>query len=223
MSSSKVGPRGQQRPLRRDAELNRQRILKAATAEFSERGLDVTLDDVARRAGVGVGTVYRRFPNKEALAEALFVEKLHGVAALAERAMANPDSWAALAGCLEQATELLAADRGLRQILMFATFGNERVDQARASMGPLAANLIERAQRDGVVRADLQPSDLPLIEFMLTASTEYAWNVRPGVWRRYLGLTLDGLRPTRAAPTPLPEPALSPAEMRQVHQPPPRR
>jgi hypothetical protein len=90
-------------------------------------------------------------------------------------------------------------------------------------MGPLAAKLIDRAQRDGVARADLQPSDLPLIEFMLTATAEYAWNVRPGVWRRYLALVLDGLRPTRSAPTPLPEPALSPAEMQQAHQLPPRR
>jgi AcrR family transcriptional regulator len=223
MSASTAGQRAQERPLRRDAERNRQRILRAAAEMFSERGLEVTLDDVAERAGVGVGTVYRRFPNKEALAEALFVDKLHAVAALAEQALANPDSWDALAGFLDQATEVVAADRGLRQILMFATYDNDRVQNARARLGPLAAQLIERAQRDGVVRADLQPSDLPLIEFMLTTASEYAWSVRPGVWRRYLALILDALRPARSAPTPLPEPALNTAEMMQVHRPLPGR
>src|SRR6266566_2146364 len=75
------------RPLRRDAERNRQRILRAAAEVFTERGLQATLDDVARRAGVGVGTVYRRFPDKEALVEALFTERLDALAGFAELAL----------------------------------------------------------------------------------------------------------------------------------------
>ena len=136
---------------------------------FSERGLEVTLDDVAHRAGVGVGTVYRRYPSKQALAEALFVDKLDAVADLAERALANRDSWDALAGFLEQAAGLVSADRGLRQILMSATYATERIDQARARLQQVGTRLVERAQHDGAVRADLQPTDVPLIEFMLAS------------------------------------------------------
>jgi len=219
MRSRSVDQTTQSHQLRRDAELNRQRILKAAAEVFTERGLGVTLDQVAEQAGVGVGTVYRRFPNKEALADALFVDKLDQVRRAAEAELDNPDAWDALAGFLEQAVTLIAADRGLRQILMFATYSTDQIQQARARLQPFVIQLVERAQREGVVRADLHPSDMALIEFMLTVPAEYAWHVRPSVWRRYLTLILDGLRPARAAATPLPEPALSRAELQRVHDP----
>src|SRR5450631_279616 len=200
------------RPLRRDAELNRQRILRAAAEIFTEQGLEATLDDVARQAGVGVGTVYRRFPDKEALADALFTDRLDALVALAEDALADPDEWGSLVSFLEQAGALLAADRGLRQLFMFASYGYDRVGQARARMQPLVSTLVSRAQAAGAVRADLCPTDVPLIEFMLAGVAEYARNARPQVWRRYLALLLDGLRPERAAPSTLPEPALTPDE-----------
>src|ERR1700730_13645758 len=85
---------GETRPLRRDAERNRQRILKAASEAFNERGLEVSLDEIARYAGVGVGTVYRRVRTKEELVEALFMERLDSVAAIADQALAAPDPWA---------------------------------------------------------------------------------------------------------------------------------
>ena len=200
------------RPLRRDAELNRQRILRAAAEIFTEQGLEATLDDVAQRAGVGVGTVYRRFPDKEALADALFTDRLDALVTLAEDALADPDEWGSLVSFLEQAGALLAADRGLRQLFMFATYGYDRVGQARARMQPLVSTLLSRAQAAGAVRADLCPTDVPLIEFMLAGVAEYARNARPQVWRRYLALLLDGLRPERAGPSTLPEPALTPDE-----------
>jgi AcrR family transcriptional regulator len=200
------------RPLRRDAELNRQRILRAAAEIFTEQGLEATLDDVARQAGVGVGTVYRRFPDKEALADALFTDRLDALVALAEDALADPDEWGSLVSFLEQAGALLAADRGLRQLFMFASYGYDRVGQARARMQPLVSTLVSRAQAAGAVRADLCPTDVPLIEFMLAGVAEYARNARPQVWRRYLALLLDGLRPERAGPGTLPEPALTPDE-----------
>jgi AcrR family transcriptional regulator len=217
MSSSASREPVPERPLRRDAEANRVKILRAAAEVFSERGLDVTLDDVAIRAGVGVGTVYRRYPSKQALAEALFVDKLDAVADLAEQALANPDSWDALADFLEQAAGLMTADRGLRQILMSATYDTEQIGQARARLNQVGTKLVERAQRDGTVRADLRPTDVPLIQFMLASAADYAWHVRPGIWRRYLALILDGLKPTGPA-TALPEPALTPAEMQLAHQ-----
>lgn len=218
MSTAAAGRHPHERPLRRDAELNRQRILRAAAEVFGERGLDVTLDDIAHHAGVGVGTVYRRFPNKEALAGALFVDKLNAVAALAEQAMAKPDPWDALAGFLEEATQVISADRGLRQMTMYAIYANEEADRALGRLQRAATRLVERARAGGAVRADLQPADLPLIEFMLATAAEYASNVRPEVWRRYLELVLDGLRPARSAPTPLPEPALSKGEMQKARR-----
>src|ERR1700721_3342156 len=93
------------RPLRRDAERNRQRILRAAAEVFTTRGLQATLDDVARHAGVGVGTVYRRFPDKESLVEALFEERLAAMVALAEKALAEPDSWTGLVSFLSSACD----------------------------------------------------------------------------------------------------------------------
>src|SRR5215470_3357288 len=204
------------RPLRADAERNRQRILRAAADVFTERGLQASLDDVAERAGVGVGTVYRRFPDKEALVEALFTERLDTLSGFAEQALAEPDPWVGLVTFLEQAASVIARDRGLRQILMFAKYGRDRVANARSCMQPLVTSIIQRAQESGDVRSDLQPTDVPLIEFMLGSATEYAGQVRPEIWRRYLALVLDALRPSRAAATDLPEPALTPDEMVQA-------
>jgi AcrR family transcriptional regulator len=204
------------RPLRKDAERNRLRVLQAAAEVFTERGLNATLDDVADHAGVGVGTVYRRFPDKEALIEALFTERFDALVGFAEQALAEPDPWAGLVSFLERTAAVIARDRGLRQILMFATYGHDRVDQARARMLPVVTAMVERAQRAGAVRADLRPTDMPLIEFMLGAASEYAAGVRPELWRRYLALMLDALRPERAGTTELPEPALAPGELVQV-------
>jgi AcrR family transcriptional regulator len=204
------------RPLRRDAERNRLRILAAAAQVFTERGLEATLDDVAHHAGVGVGTVYRRFGDKEALAEALFEERLDALVAIAEGALGEQDSWTGLVSFFEQIAALLAGDRGLHEVLMSAAFGGERVACARERLRPVVRTLIERAQADGHVRADLRSTDWPLIAFMLNAAAEYTRFVRPDLWRRYLVLILDGLRPDRGSVTPLPEPALTAQEIAET-------
>src|SRR5215468_11282248 len=147
-----------QRPLRKDAERNRLRILQAAAEVFTEKGLRATLDDVADRAGVGVGTVYRRFPDKEALVEALFTDRLDTVVGYAEQALAEPDPWTGLAFFLERAATVI---------------GRDRVDQARTRMLPVVSAMVERAQATGQVRADLRPTDIPLTLFMLSATSEY--------------------------------------------------
>ena len=201
------------RPLRRDAERNRRRILQAADEVFTERGLEATLDDVARHAGVGVGTVYRRFPDKASLADALFEQRIDAILELAKHAHNEPDPWLALTSFLEDAAEMLSADRGLRQILMFAASGHDRVAYARDRMRPAVDLLLKRAQAEGLVRDDLSATDIPVIEFMLGGLTEYAGHVRPTIWRRYLVLILDALRPARDSFSPLPEPALTPDEM----------
>ena len=201
------------RPLRRDAERNRQRVLKAASEVFTEFGLDVTLDEVARHAGVGVGTVYRRFGTKEDLVAALFEDRVDAIASLAERAMQEPDPWTGLVWFMEQTAGMLADDLGLRQLLMFATYGRDHVAYARQRNAPLVGKLLGRAQAAGQVRADLGPTDIPFIIFVLTEATVLARQACPEIWRRYLALILDGMRPVREGITPLPVPPLLPEEM----------
>ena len=204
------------RPLRKDAERNRQRILRAAAEVFTERGLEATLDDVAHHAGVGVGTVYRRFPDKATLADALFEERIDLLVDLAEHAHGEPDAWVGLVSFMERATEMMAGDRGLRQMLMFAANGHDRVSYARDRMRPAVGRLVERAQAAGQVRPDLAATDIPVIEFMLSVTAEYARDVRPGIWRRFLALWLDALQPARDSYTPLPAPELSADEFATV-------
>jgi AcrR family transcriptional regulator len=208
----------QVRPLRRDAERNRQRILKAASEVFTARGLDVSLDEVARHAGVGVGTVYRRFRTKEELVEALFVDRIEAVAALAEEAAGASDPWSGLAWFMAEAAGMLAGDLGLRQMLMFATYDGGKVGYARQRNAPLVTKLVERAQAAGQVRADLRPTDIPFILFVLAEAAQFARRESPEIWRRYLALVLDGMRPERTGVSPLPVPALLPEEFEMAVQ-----
>jgi AcrR family transcriptional regulator len=201
------------RPLRRDAERNRQRILTAAAEVFNERGLEVSLDEIARHAGVGIGTVYRRFRTKEELIEALFMDRLDMVAALGEEAFASPDPWAGLVSFMERMAELMAGNLGLRQMLMFATYGRDLVAVARQRNEPLVQRLVERAQAAGQLRADIRQTDIPFIVFMLTDAAHLAYAANPGIWRRYLTLILDGMQPGREDVTPLPVAAMRPDEM----------
>jgi AcrR family transcriptional regulator len=221
---SATGSEAGARPLRRDAERNRQRILEAATEVFNERGLDVSLDEIARHAGVGVGTVYRRFRTKEELVEALFMSRLDEVAAIADQAFAAPDPWSGLVSFMERMAEIMAGDLGLRQILMFATYGRDLVAVARERNAPLVERLVERAQAAGQLRSDLRQTDIVFIVFVLTEATQLAQAASPDIWRRYLALILDGMRPAREGVTPLPVPALLPGEMeKSMRQASPRR
>jgi AcrR family transcriptional regulator len=204
------------RPLRRDAERNRQRILKAASEVFTERGLDVSLDEVARHAGVGVGTVYRRFRTKEDLVEALFVDRIESVAVLAEEATRVSDPWSGLAFFMEQAAGKLAGDLGLRQMMMFAVYGGDKIWYARQRNQPLVTKLVERAQAAGQLRSDLRPTDIPFILFVLSEAAQFARQTSPEIWRRYLTIVLDGLRPEREGVTPLPVPAMRPEDFEKT-------
>jgi len=201
------------RRLRRDAERNRQRILEAASDVFNERGLDVSLDEIARHAGVGVGTVYRRFQTKEELIEALFMDRLDAVAAIADEAYAASDPWRGLVSFMERMAEIMAGDLGLRQMLMYATYGRDLVAVARQRNEPLIGRLVQRAQAAGQLRADIQQTDIPFIVFILTEAAHLAYAASPGIWRRYLTLILDGMQPGREDVTPLPVAAMRPDEM----------
>lgn len=196
------------RPLRRDAELNRQRILVAAKEVFAERGLDATLDEIARHAGLGVGTVYRRFPNKEALIDALFEEGFAQILELTEQALANPDAWAGLVGLLTRMAEVQAADFGLRDVMLSETYGRDRIAQMRDQVKPLMEQVVARAQEQGRLRPDFRATDIMALQLMISATVEFTHGVRDGGWRRYLPLLLDGLAARRDRVTELTEPEL---------------
>jgi AcrR family transcriptional regulator len=195
------------RPLRRDAERNRQRILAAAAEVFTERGLDATLDEVARAAGVGVGTVYRRFPDKDSLVSELFRDRIDALVTVAEEACEAADPWRGLVDFLEYIASAMAGDQGLRQLMMFGTYDRDQVCYARDRMRPVMTRLVERAQASGDLRADFQATDVKMIAFMLASIAEYTAAVIPQVWRRYLAMLVDGLRPARDGVTELPGPA----------------
>jgi AcrR family transcriptional regulator len=196
------------RPLRKDAERNRQRILAAAGELFAEAGLHVTLDAVAERAGVGVGTVYRRFPDKEALIDALFEERIDEVVAIAEQACALEDAWEGLVFFFDRAISLHGEDRALKELVFSTAHGRERVAHARGKLKPIVGRIVARAQEAGQLRPDVDITDVPVIQLMLTAVMEYTGDVAPEVWRRYLAILLDGLR-AGAAVSPLGAAALS--------------
>jgi len=191
------------RPLRRDAELNRQKIIAAAKVVFGERGLEATLDDIAHYAGLGVGTVYRRFPSKEHLVEALFVAKFEAITELAEKALTEPDPWEGFVMFAWKTAELHAFDRGLREVMLSTSFGQDKVAHAKEKMIPVCNQLVERAQASGQLRADVRPTDFALLHLMIGSVAEYSHDVQPELWRRYLGMLLDGLRAQPGAPSDL--------------------
>ena len=180
---------------------------------FAERGLEVTLDDIAHHAGVGVGTVYRRFPDKEQLIDALFDERLDAIAARAEEAAAMADPWRGIESFLEGILDELARDRGLRELSFAGRHGRERVARARGRIEPLIDVLVARAHASGQIRADFVAADMMIVQKMVCAVIDLTRDVDRDVWRRYLTIVLDGLRPSREGTTPLPVAALDPHEV----------
>ena len=203
------------RPLRRDAALNREKILRAAREVFGQYGLGVTLDDVARHAGVGVGTVYRRFPDKETLVRALFEQDLGIRQASAERALAHPDAWEGLVDFLTEMGADLAENRGLQEVIMLGSHSSEPIETVRGGMLPFLEALIKRAQESGDLRAEITPSDIPVVVQMLSAASQFTQGKRPDVWRRYFEIILNGIR-QRPDNLPLTTPSLSNETVEQV-------
>jgi AcrR family transcriptional regulator len=193
------------RVLRADAARNRALILAAAATVFAERGLEATLDDIAAYAGVGVATVYRRFPNKEVLVEALFEESVQQVVDLAMRAEHADDSWNGLVMFLEEVTRMHTENTGLRDLMLHGTYLQDRVANAKDCILPVVTRLVNRAQHDGHLRDDFVVSDIPLIELMLSSVARYTNDSAPELWRRYLGVILDGICSERSTHRALPE------------------
>ena len=204
-------PAATEKPLRADAERNRRRILEAAADVFAERGLGVSLDDIAAAAGVGVGTVYRRFPDKDALIDALFEDKIGEVVHAARRALELDDPWDSFETVVRAVAALQANDRGLKEALTSAGRGRDRVAFARGQIAPIAIRILDRAQEAGVVRADLGALDMPATFFTIGHLADRSRDVAPGYWERLLTIFLDGVR-ADAARTDMPVPPLRPEQ-----------
>jgi AcrR family transcriptional regulator len=188
------------RPLRADAVRNRARILEAAAEVFAERGLDVTLDDIAHHAGLGVGTVYRRFADRESLVEALFDERVQAAKARMEAALEAPDAWAALVDVLQGHCEEFANDRGLRQVMLSSTHGLGSLARGRQEIPLIMKKLVERAKSAGTLRSDFEPSDALMMFVMVSSVIDFAGVIQPELWRRYFEFFVDGMRARPARP-----------------------
>lgn len=193
------------RPLRADAARNRLKVLDAARAAFAEHGRDAQMDDIARRAGVGIGTVYRHFPTKESLALALVEQQFETIIAyIRDELLTDPDPWRALERSFEFCATTQEADRGYADVVASIAGGVPAVGGAPpglpqervAEMMALTEQLLARAHAAGVVRADLRAEDMPAFYAGL------AKVVQAGIadWRRYVELLLDALRPGRDRP-----------------------
>lgn len=197
------------RPLRADAERNRARLLAAAGELFAARGLGVGLEEIARHAGVGVGTAYRRFRDKEALIEALFEDRIAGIEALAHDALLREDPWEGLVAFMDGAVRMQVADRGLKEALFGSEAAAAPMEGARRRITPLVEEIVRRAQAAGRLRPDVGVTDLPLLQFVISEVAVFGAELAP----RYLALVLDGLR--TPAPTPLPVPGLTQDELQR--------
>jgi AcrR family transcriptional regulator len=188
------------RHLRADAARNRSKILEAAKAAFSERGLETQMEDIARRAEVGVGTLYRHFPTKDALVRALIVDKMERMAEVAKAALEDEDAdpWEAFAGVLWKGAEQQLRDRALTQVVASQpqeAFRSALEDETQLSVR--MAELLDRAKAAGVARQDVDADDIPIVMCGLAAVVQ---NGRD--WERYLSLMLDGFRNSSADPLP---------------------
>jgi AcrR family transcriptional regulator len=187
------------RPLRADARRNRERVLQAARETFAEHGLDAQMEDLARRAGVGVGTVYRHFPNKEAVVDALIGDYFDQLVTQAKDALEMDDPWEAFCAYMWAAADLLGANRGLSEI----TAGGQMRDAAeRAGLFGPVNELISRAQHAGVMRPDVTGNDVPHIMCACGRVQVLGTGDEETAWRRHMTIMLDGLR--AGAPSRLP-------------------
>lgn len=203
--------------LRRDAQRNRDAILSAAQAVFSERGLDAGVEEIARRAGVGMGTLYRRFPHKDDLIAAIFEQRLNELAVAAEAALGDPDPWTGFVRFLEAVGELQAANPGLKDILAHTLRREGALTPARRRVRRLNAKLVERAQKTGALRDDITAEDISVLLMSMCPVVEATAETAPNFWRRFLAIAIDGLRASQPR-EPLPHPPLSARQLDQAMQ-----
>jgi len=200
--------------VRSDVRRNRDALLVAAREELASQGLGAPLEHVARRAGLGIATLYRHFPTRLALIDALLTCTVRARIEVAEQALAMPDPWQGFVHYLVQAGRLEAADRAINDLMSVRLPEATEAEAAKCVMYDLVALIVRRAQDAGRVRADLTPADLACVIWANSRIIDATLEVAPDAWRRHLGFLLDGFRAEAAHD--LPVPALSPDQVRQA-------
>src|SRR3954447_16773214 len=185
----------QPRPLRADAQRNLERILAAARALFAEHGTQAQMEDIAAHAGVGIGTLYRRFPTKESLMTALVRERFQEFAVIAEEVERTTDPADALATVRRRHAEAVEHDAAFQLAMMdLDSFQWEGIEEDKRALGATVARIIERGKEAGVVRADLAFEDYGALMCSTTAAMYFQARGRSD-WRRQQDIMLAGLRP----------------------------
>jgi AcrR family transcriptional regulator len=188
------------RALRADARRNRGKVLAAARRCMARDGLDTQMEQVARAAGVGVGTVYRHFPTKDELVEALAIARFERLAELATEALAKQDPWQAFEDFIRASGRIQSEDRALSEALTSRP-ETTRAAAERVDMLGLVGELMRRAQQTGEIRADADPSDVPLLMCALAGTCRNP-KMNP---ERYIAIVLDGLRAPGRSQLPAPQ------------------
>jgi AcrR family transcriptional regulator len=175
------------------------------------------VETITRHAGVGMGTLYRHFPTKEHLVDAVLEEAFEAYVSLARRALAEDDPWTGFRTFLEQALTQYAANRCLMDVAATSEHGRARAQLMRQRIRPLLGQLVGRAQSEGALRGDFTAEDVPVMFWAVGRVIEATETAAPDHWRRHLGLLLDGLRAEAA--TPLARPSLTQAQLARAGKP----
>lgn len=193
----KAGHEAGEHPLRADALRNRRVLLDTAAAVLADKGLNVPVSYIAQEAGLGKATVFRRFPTKESLIAAVIEDQLGELAALGGTLADDRDPAAALRGFFTAGTMLLAENRGMCEA-MYASLADAEVAAALRRLVDTTRTLLTKAQQAGTIRGDVTPEDLLLLQRGIAQASAPMHASSPGLWRRYLDLAWDSLRPEGA-------------------------
>ena len=198
--TSATGGRG----LRADAERNRDRVIHAAREVFAEHGLDASTNEVARRAGVGIATLFRRFPTRDDLVAAAFAEKMNSYVEAIDTAVDDPDPWHGFCAYIERVCQMPADDRGFADVLTL-TFPTAKAFEADRTRSAHALTvLLERAKATGRLRADFAHQDVPLILMANAGVVTATRDAAPEAWRRFVGYLVQSFAAEAAQPLPDP-------------------
>jgi AcrR family transcriptional regulator len=202
--------------LRADAERNRSRIVKAAREVFAERGLDAPMNEIARRARVGIATLYRRFPVREDLITDVFAEKMGAYAAAMEEALADPDPWHGFCLYVERVCAMQADDHGFTEVLTLTFPAARTFEEMRIAAYRGFSELIARAKSAGRLRPDFSPEDLVLLLMANAGVVAATADAAPDAWRRLVAYMIQAFAagPAGALPPAPTGPALYRAMLR---------
>ena len=193
-----------EKPLRRDARRNRDLLVAAARRVYASRGLDVPLEDIAKEAGVSIGTLYNRFPTRGGLVEAALADKVAGMVEQANTAATMADPWEGFAWFLARCCEVQAADRGYNELCVRVLPDTPEIDRLKVRGHELVQKIVDRAQVSGQLRADFEDGDFAFVLWSTTKIIDATAKTAPNAWKRHLGFMLDGFRASAAHPLPVP-------------------